>query len=152
MSPNLDASIVTASVHTIQALQFSENALNLVVQLYPSDPVRIALSLYENAVNSLISAFTTIQVLPFIQMSPSHSLNESTISCLQDTQLIIKLAENQTVMGLSKIRAAIIQIEQVILLIGNGDRDVLCQLVSIRTDLVSAQNALIAVLNMYMPP
>lgn len=146
MSPTLDASIGTVFVHTIQALQFSKSVLSLV-QLYPIGPIRLAL--YENAVDSLTAAFTTIQVLPFIQLPPNPiCLNDSAISCLQDTQLIIKLVENQTIMAISKTGSATRYIDQIILLVGSGESDVLCLLVSIRTDLVSAQNALVAALNM----
>lgn len=146
MSPTLDASVGTVFVNTVRGLHFSRSALNLV-RLYPIGPIRLAL--YENAVDCLTAAFTTIQLLPFIQLPPSAICpKDSAISCLQDAQLIVKLAENQTIMAISKIRAATTYIDQVILLIGDDDSDVLCLLVSARASLVSAQTALFSALNM----
>ena len=98
--------------------------------------------------SSLVNSFDCWN--PINRELPSNTayLNDFAIACLQDTQLIIKLAENQTIMAISKICSATRYIDQIILLIGGSNNDVLCLLVSIRTDLISAQTALIATLNM----
>jgi len=149
MSHTLDASIAVAFAHMIQALQLSKSALGLV-KLYPIDPIPIRLALYENALDSLTAAFATIQLLPFIQLPPNPIyLNNPAIPSLQDTQIIGKLAANQTILAISRIGAATRYIDQIMLLSGSGDSDVLCLLISIRTDLVSARNALIVVVNTF---
>lgn len=149
MSPTLNVSTEVAFVQTIQALQFSKSALGLV-KLYPIDPIPIRSALYENAIDSLTAAFTTIQLLPFIQLPPNPIyLNDPAIPSFQDTQSIGKLAANQTILAISRIGAATRYIDQIMLLSGSGDSDVLRLLISIRTDLVSARNALIVVLNTF---
>lgn len=146
MLPKVAANVHLALMNTRQAIRFAKSALSIFQQLIPPNPVKIAL--YEAAVDSLTTAFITIQTFPTDPDLPKDSIvpPNPVFPPFEDNQLIIKLSENQTVLATDKTNDAIKYLETSLLLLRVSEADILHPLALARLDLVSTLDVLITVM------
>ncbi|WP_342046294.1 hypothetical protein [Bacillus sp. OTU530] len=146
MLPKVSANVHLALINTRQAIRFAKSALNIFQQLNPSNPVKIAL--YEAAVDSLTTAFITLQTFPTDPTLPNDPTipPNAVFPPLEENQLIIKLSESQIVLAMEKTNDAIKYLEVALLLLRVRESDILHPLSLARHDLAATQDVLITVL------
>ncbi|WP_129731997.1 hypothetical protein [Ectobacillus funiculus] len=146
MLPKVAANVHLALMNTRQAIFFAKSALSIFQQLIPPNPVKIAL--YEAAIDSLTTAFITIQTFltdPDLSDDSIIPLN-LVFPPFEDNQLIIKVSGNQTVLAMDKTNDAIKYIETALSLLRVSETDIPHSLALARLDLVSTRDVLITVL------
>lgn len=146
MLPKVAANVHLALMNTRQAIRFAKSALGIFQQFIPPNPVKMAL--YESAIDSLTTAFITIQTFPTDPDFPNDPIIPPNLVFppLEDNQLVIKLSENQTVLAIDKNNDAIKYLETSLLLLRVSETDILHPLALARLDLVSTRDVLITVL------
>ena len=146
MLPKVAANVHLALMNTRQAIFFAKSALSIFQQLIPPNPVKIAL--YEAAIDSLTTAFITIQTFLTDPDLPKDSIIPPNLVFppFEDNQLIIKVSGNQTVLAMDKTNDAIKYIETALSLLRVSETDIPHPLASARLDLVFTRDVLITVL------
>ncbi|WP_394137165.1 hypothetical protein [Cytobacillus oceanisediminis] len=111
MAPNLVTNVRLSFIKTRQALQFTHSALNIFQQLHifglPPNPIKIVR--YQDAIADLTNATIAFQALPLdVQLPPNpilppHPIFPPNLS----NQVIIKLAQDRTLLAMNRTEASI---------------------------------------------
>ncbi|MEH7440055.1 hypothetical protein V7182_21655 [Neobacillus drentensis] len=107
MSPNFITNVRLSFIKTRQALQFTHSALNIYQQLFPADPIKIAS--YNDAFANLTSASNAFISAPFDVHYPSDPIlpPNPIFPPNVNNDVIIKLAQNRTLLAISRTNDAI---------------------------------------------